>query len=55
MLKPKTSDKVKIRSKITLVENDKILSQDVAIAKTFKEYFINIPILNMSNKRRCST
>ena len=38
---------VKIRFKITLAENDKILSQDVGIVKTFKEYFINIPILNM--------
>ena len=41
---PKISDKVKMHSKITLVEDDKILSQDVEIAKTF-EYFINIPIL----------
>ena len=44
IVKPKMSDKVKMRSKITLVEDDKILSQDVEIAKTF-EYFINIPIL----------
>ena len=28
IVKPKISDKVKIRSKITLVEDDKILSQD---------------------------
>ena len=45
IVKPKISDKVKIRSKITLVEDDKILSQDAEIAKTFNEYFINIPIL----------
>ena len=35
IVKPKISDKVKIRSKITLVEDDKILSQDAEIAKTF--------------------
>ena len=38
------SDKVKIRSKITLVEDDKILSQDIEIVNTFNEYFINISI-----------
>ena len=35
IVKPKISDKVKIRSKINLVEDDKILSQDAEIAKTF--------------------
>ena len=55
IVKPKISDKVKIRSKITLVEDDKILSQDAEIAKTFNEYFINIPILNMPNNQRFST
>ena len=53
--KPKISDKVKIRSKITLVEDDKILSQDAQIAKTFNGYFINIPILNMPNNQIFST
>ena len=48
IVKPKISNKVKIHSKLTLVEDDKILSQDVEIAKTFNEYFINIPILNIS-------
>ena len=47
--------KFKIRSKITLVEDDKILSQDAEIAKTFNDYFINIPILNMSNNQSFST
>ena len=47
----KISDKVKICSKITLVEDDKILSQDAEIPKTFNEYFINIPILNMPNNQ----
>ena len=44
-----------MHSKITLVEDDKILSQDVEIAKTFNEYFINIPILNMPNNQSFST
>ena len=55
IVKPKILDKVKIHSKITLVEDDKILSQDVEIAKTFNEYFINISILNMSNNQSFST
>ena len=36
------SDKVKKHSKITLVESEKIISQDDQVAKTFNEYFINI-------------
>ena len=55
IVKLNISDKVKIRSKITLVEDDKILSQDAEIAKTFNEYFINIPILNMPNNQSLST
>ena len=50
-MKPKLSDKVKIYSKITLVEGDKIQSQDAEITKTFKEYFIDIPILNVPDKQ----
>ena len=50
IVKPKISDKVKICSKITLVEDDKILSQDAEIAKTFNEYFINTPILKTINQ-----
>ena len=55
IVKPKISDKVKIRSKITLVEDDKILSQDAEITETFNEYFINIPILNTPNNQSFST
>ena len=55
IVKPKISDKVKIRSKITLAEDDEILSQDAETAKTFNEYFINIPILNMQNNQSFST
>ena len=35
IVESKISDNVKIRSKITLVEDNKILSQDAEIAKTF--------------------
>ena len=38
IVKPKISDKVKIHSKITLVEDDKILSQDAEIATTSKTF-----------------
>ena len=55
MVKPKISDKVKTRSKITLVEDDKILSQDAEIAKTFNEYFINVSILDMRSNQSFST
>ena len=36
-------------SKINLVEDAKIISRDDQIAKKFNEYFISIPILNMSS------
>ena len=55
IVKPKLSDKIKIRSKITLVKDDKTLSQEDEIATTFNEYFINIPILNMPNNQSFST
>ena len=38
-----------MRFKITLAENDKILFQNVEIAKTFEECFTNVPVLNMPN------
>ena len=46
---------VSLLRKEKLVEDDKILSQDAEIAKTFNEYFINIPILNISNNQSFST
>ena len=55
IVKPEISDEVKRRSKITLVEDDKILSQDAEIAKNFNEDFINIPILTMPNNQSFST
>ena len=39
IVKTKISGKVKVRSKITLVEDNKIMSKDAEIAKTFNEYF----------------
>ena len=42
-------------TKITLVEDDLILSSDAEIAETFNEYFIYIPILNMPNNQNFST
>ena len=39
------SEKVTKKSKINLVEDDKIISRDNQIAKKFSEYFISIPIL----------
>ena len=47
IVQPKILGKVKILSKINLVEDDKILSEDDEITKTFHKYFINIPILNI--------
>ena len=55
IVKLKISDKANIRSKITLVKDDKFLSQDAEIVKTFNKYFINILILNVSNKHSFST
>ena len=53
-VKPLLSEKVTKHSEINLVEDDKIISRDVQIAKKFSEYFINIPILNMpSNSYKC--
>ena len=34
-------------SRINLIEEERVISQDHLIAKTFNEYFINIPIKNM--------
>ena len=43
-VKPLLPDKLKKHSKITLVEGEEIISEDDQVAKTFNEYFINIPI-----------
>ena len=48
-VKPLLSEKVIKYSKINLVEDDKIVSRDGQIVKKFSEYFISLPILNMSS------
>ena len=45
--KPFLTDKTQKTSRITLIEEERVISQDHLIAKTFNEYFINIPIKNM--------
>ena len=46
-VKPFLSEKSQKTSKITLIENEEIISDDKQIAKIFNDYFIGIPILNM--------
>ena len=46
-VKPFLTDKTNKTSRITLIEEERVISQDHLIAKTFNEYFINIPIKNM--------
>ena len=46
-VKPFLTEKSKKVSKITLIEDNQILSQDKQITKIFNEYFISIPILHM--------
>ena len=43
-VKPFLTDKT---FRITLIEEERVTSQDHLIAKTLNEYFINIPIKNM--------
>ena len=50
----KNTQLINIRSKITLVEGDKFVSQDAEVAKAFNKYFINIPILKMPNNQSVS-
>ena len=51
----KNTHLIKMRSKITIVQGDKIVSQDAEIVKTFNKYLINIPILNMPNNPSVSS
>ena len=46
-VKPFLTEKSKKVSKITLIEDNQIISQDKQIANIFNEYFISIPMLNM--------
>ena len=46
-VKPFLADKTNKTSKTTLIEEERVISQDHRIAKLFNEYFISIPIKNM--------
>ena len=46
-VKPFLTDKTNKISRITLIAEEKLISQDHLIAKTFNEYFISISIKNM--------
>ena len=46
-VKPFLTDKTNKTSRITLIEEERVISLDHLIAKTFNEYFINIPMKNM--------
>ena len=46
-VKPSLTDKTNKTSRITLIEEERVISQDHLIAKTFNEYFISIPIKNI--------
>ena len=50
-VKPFLADKTNKTSRITLIEDEKTISQDIEIAKTFNEYFISIPIRNMPSNQ----
>ena len=36
------SDKIKIQSKIVLVENDEVITDDRQVAETFNNYFVTV-------------
>ena len=46
-VKPFLTDKTNKTFRITLKEEDRVISQDHLIAKMFTEYFLNIPIKNV--------
>ena len=50
-VKPFLADKTNKTSRIILIEDEKTISQDIEIAKTFNEYFISIPIKNMPSNQ----
>ena len=50
-VKPFLTDNTNKTSRITLIEEERVNSQDHLIAKTFSKYFINIPIKNMSKNQ----
>ena len=46
-VKPFLTERNNKTSRITLIEEERVIAQDNLSAKTFNEYFINIPIKNM--------
>ena len=52
-ISPLFSKKIKSKEKITLVENDKIISSDIEVAKTFQNFFSSI--VNNLNIQRDET
>ena len=49
-ISPLFSNKIKSKEKITLVENDEIISSDIEVAKTFQNFFSSI-VKNLTIKR----
>ena len=50
-VKPFLAEKSKKVLKITLIEDNQMISQDKKIAKIFNEYFVSIPVLNMPSNQ----
>ena len=50
-VKPFLTDKTNKTSRITLIEEERVISQDHLIAKTFNEYFICILIKNIAKNQ----
>ena len=49
--KPFLTDKTINTFRITLIEEERVISQDHLTTKTFNEYFISIPIRNLSKNQ----
>ena len=49
-ISPLFSNKIKSKEKITLVENDEIISGDIEVAKTFENFFSSI-VKNLNIQR----
>ena len=50
IISPLFSNKIKSKEKITLVENDEIISSDIEVAKTFQNFFSSI-VKNLNTQR----
>ena len=50
-VKPFLTDKTNKTSRITLIEEERVISQDHLIVKTFSEHFINIPVKNIDKNQ----